>query len=164
MIAVVRHPDVTTYVDERLFEALLACTLNWVPSWQDDLFGLTAIHFQRGCRGQPDVVGYHGDDLAAGIEVKIHSQHNWQEGPRRWQLDAYAAAAPDVPLFLILPGCRVAPFMSKLQRDKVSSRSRWQPVTLSQLHDTLARRTGLTPAADGDPAAQLMLALARLAP
>ena len=53
--------------------------------------------------------------------------------------------------------------MSKLQCDEVASCARWQPVTLSRLHGTLARRTGLTPAADDDPAARLMLTLARLA-
>lgn len=63
---------------------------------------------------------------------------------------------------LILPDRRVARFMSKLQCDEVASGARWQPITLSQLHDTLACPTGLTPA-DDDPAAQLMLALARLA-
>jgi hypothetical protein len=50
MLAVLSHQDVARRVDERLFEALLAYTLNSVPGLPGDLFGITASNFGFGKR------------------------------------------------------------------------------------------------------------------
>jgi len=162
MLAVLSHQYVATDVDERLFEALLAYTLNSVPGLPGDLFGVTADNFVLGERGkQPDVVGYCGEDFAVGIEVKIHSNFNFPGG--RSQLDNYADGAPAARLFIVVPEGRVDSLVSKMESEKyeTESRHRWEVLTLSRLRETLARSTGLEPVSE-DPAARLILALARL--
>jgi hypothetical protein len=163
MLAVLSHRHVATGVDERLFEALLAHTLNSVPGLPSDLFGVTAGNFVLGKRGrQPDVVGYQGEDLTVGVEVKIHS--NLHFPGRRCQLDNYADGAPDARLFIIVSDERAARLVSKMESENylTESRHRWEVLTLSRLRETLVRSTGHE-LANEDPATRLILALARLA-
>jgi hypothetical protein len=162
MLAVLSHQDVARRVDERLFEALLAYTLNSVPGLPGDLFGITASNFGFGKRPkQPDVVGYHGEDPAVGIEVKIHSNLSFPGG--RCQLDNYADGVPAARLFIIAPDERVTSLVSGMGSEEhwTESRHRWEMLTLSRLHETLVGLTGLRPVSE-DPAARLILALARL--
>ena len=162
MLAVLSHDYVATEVDERLFEALLAYTLNAVPELARDLFGGTDSSFVLGKRGsQPDVVGYRGEELTVGIEVKIHSNLHF---PReRCQLDNYADAAPAAHLYIIVSDENATKLASKMETENylTESRHRWKVLTLSRLRETLVRTTGVAAVSD-DPAARLILALARL--
>ena len=162
MLAVLSHDYVATEVDERLFEALLAYTLNAIPELARDLFGGTDSRFVLGKRGsQPDVVGYRGEELTVGIEVKIHSNLHF---PReRCQLDNYADAAPAARLYIIVSDGNATKLASKMETENylTESRHRWKVLTLSRLREALVRTTGVEAVSD-DPAARLILALARL--
>jgi hypothetical protein len=162
MLAVLSDEYVATDVDERLFEALLTYTLNSVPKLSRALFGVAGGNFVLGKRGrQPDVVRYRGQDVAIGIEVKIHSNLHFPKG--RCQLDNYADDAPTAHLFIIVSDEKAAKLMSKMESQKylTESRHRWKVLTLSRLREALMRSTRLESVSD-DPAARLILAIARL--
>jgi hypothetical protein len=162
MRALLSHPHIATRVDERLFEALLAHTLNHVPGLASTLLGCDEnLRFKLGGRRKPDVVGLLEAPYTTGIEVKLRSNHNWQRGPKRWQLDVYSDFAPQARLFLLLPDERVEAFTSELVTELVESRFRWTILTLSMLRTALERATGDV-APDDNAAARLMLALGRL--
>src|SRR3954471_21342769 len=96
--AVLRHPQATKRMDERLFEALLAYSLTAIDGLASaaglvDKQGVVPPEFRLGTRGYPDVVGKRDDGLGVGIEVKLRSNHNWQSSIARWQLDVYADRA-----------------------------------------------------------------------
>lgn len=161
--AVLSHPRVSKSADERCFEALLRRALNAVPGL-GAVFGLPdGLRYEFGKRTtRPDIAAIGaGGEYQGGIEVKIRSNVNDNDSGN--QFDTYAAGAP--------AGCRLtvlvanaaaeAKFRSKLAASGATSASRWNTITLAELHGAVTEAAAGWPGIDGS-AAQLLLSLMRL--
>jgi hypothetical protein len=172
--AVLQHPQATKSMDERLFEALLAYSLTTINGFSSaaglvDKGGLAPSAFRLGTRGYPDVIGDSGGSLGVGIEVKLRSNHNWQTGKQRWQLDVYADRATSATnLFVLCADSKrqalLREFASVAQENpprSVQSSGLWTFISPDDLLRALHQVVGSVKSSD-QSAAALMLALARL--
>ncbi|MEV6514989.1 hypothetical protein AB0M37_04280 [Micromonospora chalcea] len=160
LLAVLDHSEVTTKVDERLFEALLAYGLQSIPGLGSALFSCGSdVAFDLGQRGgQADIVGYQNHELVVECEVKLHSNIHWPQG--RCQLDNYADFAPaNAQLFLLTAQNRLAKIEKELR--EVRSGQRWTVLHDRTLREAVAQAAGPLPVGDGS-AERLIYALARL--
>lgn len=164
MLTILSHQRVAAKVNEALFEALLAYVLNSVPSLSAGLFGITASNFALGKRyEQPDVVGYRDQEIVVGVEIKIHSNLQFPANGK-CQLDNYAKTVPAARLFLVTADRRANRLRSEMKSEKkwTESCDRWEILTLSRLQQTLLHLEGPELPVTENPAARLILALARL--
>jgi hypothetical protein len=142
LLAVLDHPDVATYTDERFFEGLLKHGLQYIPGLGDALFQCgSGVDFSHGwTQTQADIVGARDAQTVIECEVKYRSKVNWQERNDLSQLDAYADNAPSgARLFLLSTEVHHEWLRAHGYFDEVQSLDRWTRLWLPDVRAAVAR-------------------------